>query len=125
MMHLKDGDQHNAPKDHTSKERFSEGEQTSHHLNGTSFFALTLHSEQRKRLKFDNVSTDPKDQYSLGNRANAEKKQEREEKAAENAPRVPATRAAESHGNKPSKGAIIDEQLAMEDEAELAKKNKA
>ena len=35
------------------------------------------------------------------------------------------TQIAESHGNKPSKGAVVDEQLEAEEEAELKKKEEA
>ncbi|ORY85619.1 hypothetical protein BCR37DRAFT_391389 [Protomyces lactucae-debilis] len=69
---------------------------------------------------------DPLDQRSLANRVEAEKKREADEEkaAAAKAAELP-TDAARKHGNEPSKGAIIDEQLEMEEEAELAKKDAA
>ena len=66
---------------------------------------------------------DPKDSRSLKDRAAAEKKMDKEEdEAAKHQPRP--TEIAESHGNKPSKGAIVDEQIQLEEEAELRKKGK-
>lgn len=94
-------------------------------LEWYDFIVYGIHDPYGYSWHYQLRSTDPKDQYSLGNRADAEKKQEKEEKAAEHAERVPATRLAESHGNEPSRGAKIDEELAQEDQAELERKNKA
>ncbi|EJT82536.1 hypothetical protein GGTG_02509 [Gaeumannomyces tritici R3-111a-1] len=63
---------------------------------------------------------DPLDTYSLADRANKEKKEEKEEderKASQQD--VPPTAAAREHGNKPSRGAVMDEQLQKEDEERL------
>ncbi len=60
------------------------------------------------------VTADSKDSRSLKDRAAAEKKLEKEEEeAAKHKPRP--TEIAKSHGNKPSKGAILDEQIQLEE----------
>lgn len=67
--------------------------------------------------------TDPMDTYSLADRAKFEQKiEEEEDKAAANKPRP--TEIAKSHGNKPSRGAIIDEQIENEEHEELKRKGK-
>lgn len=71
------------------------------------------------------VDTDNKDQTTLANRVEAEKAREKAEKEAEQAPKPDPTEAALSHGNQPSKGAIIDSTLEQEEAAELAKKDEA
>lgn len=88
---------------------------------------------------------DPTDQKSINNRAQQEKQQEKREKEAEEADQKRPTQIAEEvswidgmcyryqerdadrtcpeqHGNKPSRGAVIDEQIQLEEEAELRKK---
>lgn len=63
------------------------------------------------------------DNYSLADRAKAEEKMEKEEEEAKkNKP--PPTAAAISHGNKPSRGAIIDEEIENEEREELKRKGK-
>jgi len=67
---------------------------------------------------------DPQDNLSLGDRAKLEKKIEKEEEeGAEH--KLRPTEIAKSHGNKPSRGAIIDEQIEDEEHAELVRKGKA
>ncbi|CAO1619090.1 unnamed protein product [Parajaminaea phylloscopi] len=65
---------------------------------------------------------DSTDQKSIANRLDQASKQEKREAKAEKEAHEPPTRAAEKHGNEPSKGAKIDEQLELEDQAELRKK---
>jgi hypothetical protein len=75
---------------------------------------------------------DRDDGYSVENRAALEQKLEREEGKNTDAPsnawwdegKPRPTQIAESHGNKPSKGAIIDEQIQNEEYEELKKKGK-
>ena len=63
------------------------------------------------------------DGYSLADRAKAEKKQEKlEEESAKDKPRP--TDAAKAHGNKPSRGAEIDEEIENEEMEELKRKGK-
>ena len=66
---------------------------------------------------------DKKDQYSLADRAKAEQKAEAEEEEAKSHKLRP-TEVALSHGNKPSRGAIIDEQIENEEHEELKRKGK-
>ncbi|CAO1629601.1 unnamed protein product [Sympodiomycopsis kandeliae] len=65
---------------------------------------------------------DKTDEKSIANKLDQASKQAKAEKQAENQPGLPPTRAAEDHGNEPSKGAKIDEALEAEDEAILRKK---
>lgn len=67
------------------------------------------------------TQADIKDERSLVNKYNAEKKHEKEEAAEENAKPKPPTAAALEHGNEPSRGAKIDEKI-MDEEEELVKK---
>ncbi|GAA94611.1 hypothetical protein E5Q_01263 [Mixia osmundae IAM 14324] len=62
---------------------------------------------------------DAKDERSIANRLSAANTQNDDGDAG---PKQPPTKAALDHGNKPSKGAIIDEQIEAEEQAELAKK---
>ena len=69
---------------------------------------------------------DPLDSYSLADRANKEKKEEKEDdqrRAAQG--EVRPTAPAKSHGNEPSRGAITDEQLQKEDEERLRQKDES
>merc|ERR1712072_1061044 len=71
---------------------------------------------------------DMKDERTLDNRVHAEQLQEKIEKQQdqqhEQEMKHP-TRAALNHGNEPSKGAKVDEDLAKDDEAALKKKGLA
>lgn len=101
--HAGDGDQRNAPaSEQPSATRFEEGKENSHNLQDT------------------------KDERSIANtlaaKEKADKDEERREKEAANAR---PTDAARAHGNEPSKGAKIDEQLQLEEEQELKNKGKA
>ena len=69
---------------------------------------------------------DSKDQRSIANTlaaAEKEDKDEHEEEREEGV--VRPTAIARSHGNEPSKGAKIDEELQREDEEYLKRKGKA
>ncbi|KAH7356107.1 hypothetical protein BKA66DRAFT_428822 [Pyrenochaeta sp. MPI-SDFR-AT-0127] len=75
-------------------------------------------------------ATDSKDERSIANKLEREAKREKEDddegKSEEDKLREQdATLPAISHGNKPSKGAIIDQQLREEEEEELRRKGKA
>ncbi|PWN90546.1 hypothetical protein FA10DRAFT_266999 [Acaromyces ingoldii] len=66
---------------------------------------------------------DSKDQKSIANKLDqASKQEDRQAKAEAAENNKPPTRAAEDHGNKPSRGAQIDEALEAEDQATLRKK---
>merc|ERR1712072_1583595 len=62
---------------------------------------------------------DMKDERTLDNRVHAEQLQQHEQEMKH------PTRAALNHGNEPSKGAKVDEDLAKDDEAALKKKGLA
>ncbi|KAF2844562.1 hypothetical protein T440DRAFT_502990 [Plenodomus tracheiphilus IPT5] len=73
-------------------------------------------------------ATDAKDERSIANKLEREKKRENEEedKDIEDVRREKdATLPARAHGNEPSKGAKIDQELREEEEAELKRKGKA
>ncbi|KAH9882238.1 hypothetical protein J1614_001410 [Plenodomus biglobosus] len=73
-------------------------------------------------------ATDAKDERSIANKLEREKKRENEEeeKDIEDIRREKdATLPARAHGNEPSRGAKIDQQLREEEEAELKRKGKA
>ncbi|KAK4055920.1 hypothetical protein OIO90_003177 [Microbotryomycetes sp. JL221] len=102
--HQNDGDQkqHQAPQ----AERYEEGKEESHQ------------------------SLDSKDERSLANKLAAESKKEKEEKQADRKANDPLdqplpTAEARKHGNEPSRGAKIDEQLMLEEQEELKRKGKA
>ncbi|BFZ58918.1 GMP synthase (glutamine-hydrolyzing) [Savitreella phatthalungensis] len=68
---------------------------------------------------------DNKDQRSLANRVEAEKKHEKEEEERANLPGPDPRQAALDNGNEPSRGAKIDAAIEQEEAAELAKKEEA
>ncbi|KAG5944578.1 hypothetical protein E4U60_005846 [Claviceps pazoutovae] len=69
---------------------------------------------------------DPKDQRSIANRLAAEEKQGEPQDDPETAAlKKDPTLPAKMHGNKPSRGAEIDAQIAAEEEEELKQKGKA
>ena len=63
------------------------------------------------------------DNYSLSDRAKAQEKQEKQEEEARKH-KPPPTAAARSHGNEPSRGAIIDEEIENEEREYLKRKGK-
>jgi len=73
-------------------------------------------------------ANDAKDERSIANKLEREKKREKEgeEKSIEDIRREKdATLPARAHGNEPSRGAKIDQQIREEEEAELKRKGKA
>lgn len=69
---------------------------------------------------------DSKDERSIANNlADAERVEKKEKEAEEEKANAKPTDAARAHGNEPSKGAKIDEQLENEEAAELARKDEA
>ena len=68
------------------------------------------------------------DERSIANKLERESKRENEEdniSEQERLRKVDATAPARAHGNEPSKGAKIDQELREEEEAELKRKGKA
>jgi len=101
--HMADGDQHPHPTkadEHTGP-RLQEGKPGSH------------------------VGEDAKDSRSVSNKADAEKKADKQEEQADKEKNMKPTDIARSHGNEPSRGAKIDEQIEAEERAELERKGKA
>jgi len=103
--HLEDGDQKNftTPGEEQEAElnKFNQGKDNAH------------------------APFDIKDDRSLANRAAAaELREKAEDLAAEDANAKPPTAAATDHGNKPSRGAEIDEEIEKEEEEEMKKKGK-
>ncbi|KAF2709088.1 hypothetical protein K504DRAFT_433922 [Pleomassaria siparia CBS 279.74] len=90
--------------DQSSAERFEEGKENSH------------------------LANDSKDERTIANKlASAEKaEQDSDAPKSKQAAQIAedATLPAKSHGNEPSRGAKIDQQIREEEEAELAKKGK-
>ncbi|KAH7088711.1 hypothetical protein FB567DRAFT_590829 [Paraphoma chrysanthemicola] len=73
------------------------------------------------------LTNDPKDERSIKNKLAAEEKRENEEEELsidEQRRRQDATLPARAHGNEPSKGAKIDQQIREEEEEELRRKGK-
>ncbi|EOD44918.1 hypothetical protein GTA08_BOTSDO09448 [Neofusicoccum parvum] len=97
-----DGDQKNAPADQVNDaERFKEGKPNSH------------------------LALDSKDSRTIANKL-AREEQREEQSGPEDIEAIQyeqdATLPAKSHGNKPSRGAVIDQQLREEDEQALKDK---
>ncbi|KAG8847691.1 hypothetical protein FRB96_001423 [Tulasnella sp. 330] len=98
--HADDGDQKNAPQEE-DMDRYNHGKENAH------------------------APFDIKDSRSLADRAAASVKREAEEDAATaEANSKPPTAAALDHGNKPSRGAEIDEEIQNAEEEELKDKGK-
>ncbi|OAL54604.1 hypothetical protein IQ07DRAFT_640109 [Pyrenochaeta sp. DS3sAY3a] len=91
--------------------------------------------EQKKENRFhegqenSHKALDSKDERSIANKLAREEKREDEEdeklSEEDKLSKQDATLPALSHGNKPSRGAVIDQQLREEEEAELKRKGKA
>lgn len=74
-------------------------------------------------LRLSRSGVDPKDTRKLSDRAKAEQKLELEQESArQNRPKP--TDAARAHGNEPSKGAKIDEEIENEEHEYLKRKGK-
>ncbi|KAI5201015.1 hypothetical protein E4T42_09016 [Aureobasidium subglaciale] len=87
--------------------------------------------EQKKEARFhegkehSHKANDPKDERTIANKLEREEKREKEgdeESLQTQQIKQDATLPARSHGNEPSKGAKIDQQIKEEEEAELKKK---
>ncbi|KAH7395375.1 hypothetical protein DE146DRAFT_633696 [Phaeosphaeria sp. MPI-PUGE-AT-0046c] len=74
-------------------------------------------------------ATDAKDERSIANKLEREAKREKEDdehlSLEDRQAKQDATLPARAHGNEPSKGAKIDQELREEEEAELKRKGKA
>merc|ERR1712032_657614 len=100
LDHISNADQKNdsSNNDNNNAERHAEGKENSHQ------------------------NLDAKDEKSIKNKlAQAAEEEKREKKEAEENDEMP-TDAARKNGNEPSRGAKIDEQIELEEQAELAKK---
>ncbi|KAF7946062.1 uncharacterized protein EAE97_005100 [Botrytis byssoidea] len=89
---------------HENHERFHEGKENSHQ------------------------ALDSKDERSIANKLAREEQRENEPEEMskeDRAAKEDATLPAKMHGNEPSRGATIDQQLRKEEEAELKRKGKA
>ena len=90
--------------------------------------------QQKKEARFhegkENAHNplDSKDERTIANKLEREEKRENEdEKLSEEdrARKIDATLPAKLHGNEPSKGAKLDQELREEEQAELERKGKA
>ncbi|PWN23883.1 hypothetical protein BCV69DRAFT_279792 [Microstroma glucosiphilum] len=100
LMHMSSADQHNhgGPEPEEKRPSHEQGVENSHQ------------------------NLDAKDEKSIANKLDQASKQEKREKKAEQEDNSMPTDAARNHGNEPSKGAKIDEQIELEEQAELRKK---
>ena len=75
------------------------------------------------------ANTSTEDERSIANKLEREEKREKEDDAdlslEDRQAKKDATLPARAHGNEPSKGAKIDQELREEEEAELKRKGKA
>ena len=74
-----------------------------------------------------NTNSIAEDERSIANKLERETKRDggEDESEQERLRKVDATAPARAHGNEPSKGAKIDQELREEEEAELKRKGKA
>ncbi|KAG6032392.1 hypothetical protein E4U19_000631 [Claviceps sp. Clav32 group G5] len=93
---------------------------------------MTGNSEESQPARYEEGQpgshqlNDPKDQRSIANRLAAEERQGEPQDDPETAAlKKDPTLPAKMHGNKPSRGAEIDAQIAAEEEKELKQKGKA
>jgi hypothetical protein len=104
--------------------RFHEGKENSHKaLDSSTSPQLTCLPPQPHPL-----TSLTEDERSIANKLEREEKREKEgeDKSLEDRQREQdATLPARAHGNEPSKGAKIDQQLPEEEDAELKAKGKA
>ncbi|KAJ4352420.1 uncharacterized protein N0V89_007768 [Didymosphaeria variabile] len=74
------------------------------------------------------LAQDSKDERSIANKLAREEKRENEDEnklsEEDRASKIDSTLPAKLHGNEPSKGAKIDQELKEEEEAELRRKGK-
>jgi hypothetical protein len=79
-------------------------------------------------MKYSNANITPEDERTIANKLEREEKREKEGEDLsidEQRRQQDATLPARAHGNEPSKGAKIDQELRDEEEAELKRKGKA
>ncbi|KAL5116508.1 hypothetical protein ACEQ8H_005629 [Pleosporales sp. CAS-2024a] len=93
-------------------------------------------AEAKKEKRFHegkekaHLANDSKDERTIKNKLEREEKRENEDEdeglsLEDRAAKQDATLPARLHGNEPSRGAKIDQQLREEEEAELKRKGKA
>lgn len=118
-----------------NEQRFHEGKPNSHKAQDSSMSASSSFS-YRVFTQFGHVfvkhplTYSTEDERSIANKLERETKREGDIAESEDSEEVKAlkkdpTAPAKMHGNEPSKGAKIDLQLQLEEEAELKKKGKA
>lgn len=117
--------------------RFHEGKENSHKaLDSSKSLSCpwALHrqgSTPMSRTPFDqpqHANNTSEDERSIANKLEREEKREKEDDKLTEEDRlrkVDATLPARSHGNEPSKGAKLDQELREEEQAELERKGKA
>jgi hypothetical protein len=104
--------------------RFHEGKENSHKALDSSTSSLSLPPSPPPLL----TPTPTEDERSIANKLEREEKREKEDEPMsleDRQAKQDATLPARAHGNEPSKGAKIDQQLREEEEAELKAKGKA
>ena len=114
--------------------RFHEGKENAHNPLDSSKFPLHLlqhHLDNPILPHLDSnteLTTTTEDERTIANKLEREEKRENEdEKLSEEdrARKIDATLPAKLHGNEPSKGAKLDQELREEEQAELERKGKA
>jgi hypothetical protein len=114
------GDQRNSKDGENQPDRFHEGQENSHLAQDSS---MSCHVASRDSM----LTMCPEDERSIANKLAREAKREKEgEEQSEETilGKKDATLPARAHGNEPSKGAKIDQQLREEEEEELRRKGK-
>jgi hypothetical protein len=96
------------------------------HLTFLNLFPTPIQCISFTKINKANLTTE--DERSIKNKLEREEKRENENEDVsidEQRRRQDATLPARAHGNEPSKGAKIDQELREEEEAELKRKGKA
>jgi hypothetical protein len=126
----------NAELEQQKKEaRFHEGKENAHKANDSSkppqhLLPHHLNNPTLPHLDSKNtkLTSTTEDERTIANKLEREEKRENEdEKLSEEdrARKIDATLPAKLHGNEPSKGAKLDQELREEEQAELERKGKA
>jgi len=97
---------------------------TEAHLESSNKFAPEAPTRFEEGQEHSHLATDSKDQRSIANKLAAEEAKEKADEHAESHKLRP-TEVAEAHGNKPSRGARIDQEIEDQERAELERKGKA
>jgi hypothetical protein len=116
------GDQRNSKDSENQADRFHEGKENSHLAQDSSM----SHQNTTQTWRLTNCATE--DERSIANKLAREAKRENEDEQQSEETTLnkkDATLPARAHGNEPSKGAKIDQELREEEEAELKRKGKA